>query len=253
MGIFNALMGVGYAAGPLTLASVGTTGWPPFLVCIGGFAACAAMLFAVTSNLSGFEDDGKEAEDVRGFMRAAPALLAAVLVSAATQTSAYSLLPVFGADYGVGEATLAALVTALSIGNIIVQIPLGLASERAGARTMMLACALVTALGASLLPAVIHSPLIWPVLVVLGGVGYGVYTMALVELGNRFSGSMLIAGNASFALLWGAGGIIGAPITGAMMQWIGPLGLPVVIAVLSLGLVGFAGYRAMARRAGDRA
>ena len=95
------------------------------------------MLFAVTSKLSGFEDDGKEPADVPGFMRVAPALLLAVLVSAATQTSTYSLLPVFGAGYGLAEATLAALITALSIGNIALQIPLGVAAERFGARTMI--------------------------------------------------------------------------------------------------------------------
>ena len=30
MGIFNSLMGAGYAAGPLALAVVGTQGWAPF-------------------------------------------------------------------------------------------------------------------------------------------------------------------------------------------------------------------------------
>ncbi len=248
MGIFNALLGAGYAAGPLTLAVVGTQGWAPFAVAIGGFGACALMLFAVTSKLSGFEDDGKEPADVLAFMRVAPALLAAVLVSAATQTSTYSLLPVFGAGYGLAEATLAALVTALSIGNIALQIPLGVAAERVGARTMIVFCAVATGLLALLLPVFILTPMIWPVLIVLGAVGYGIYTMALIELGNRFSGSMLIAGNASFALFWGAGGIVGAPATGSMIQAIGPLGLPLGICGLCTMLVVFVSYRTLARR-----
>src|SRR5690606_28201148 len=37
MGVFNTIMGTGYAAGPLALMAVGTVGWPPFLVAITGF------------------------------------------------------------------------------------------------------------------------------------------------------------------------------------------------------------------------
>lgn len=248
MGIFNSVMGAGYAAGPLTLVAVGTQGWAPFIVCTGGFLACATMLYPATARLAGFEDDGKGTGDVIGFLRLAPALLVAVLVSAATQTSTYSLLPVFGSAYGLAETTLASLVTALSLGNIFLQIPLGLAAERVGARAMIVACAVMTAVGALLLPLVIQTLLVWPLLMVLGAVGYGIYTMGLIELGTRFKGSTLVAGNATFALMWGAGGIVGAPTTGAAMQLFGPLGLPLVIFCLCGLLVGFIAYRTRAKR-----
>ena len=249
MGVFNTLMGVGYAVGPLTLTFVGVDGWPPFLVAVGAFLICGLVLAIVSGGLPGFEHDG-DTSGLAGFARAAPALLVAVLVSAAAQQSTYSLTPVFGAAYGLGEATLAALVTALSAGNVLLQIPLGLAAERVGGRAMMLVCAAATGTCALLLPLVIVSPLAWPVLVVMGGVGYGVYTMALVELGSRFNGSALVTGNAAFALMWGLGGIVGPPGAGALMHVAGPLGLPVVIAGLSCLLLVFAGYRTAARRRG---
>ena len=223
MGVFNALMGAGYAVGPLAMIMVGSVGWPPFLVAIAGFLACALILQLVSKDLGGFEADG--------------------------QQSTYSLLPVFGAAYGLPEAALAALVTALSLGNILLQIPLGLGAERAGARIMIVACALATATCTLLLPLLILTPWVWPVLVVMGGVGYGVYTMALVELGNRFRGSTLVAGNAAFALMWGFGGIVGPPASGSAIQAIGPLGFVGVIAGLSLLLVAFALWRSATRRA----
>jgi MFS family permease len=249
MGVFNAVMGAGYAAGPVTLALVGTDGWAPFAVGMCGFILCAAILFAVSRDLAGFE--AREGETTGGFFwfaGLAPALIVAVGVAAAAQQSTYSLMPVFGKAYGLGEATLAALVTALSVGNIVVQIPLGLAAERFGARTMIVSCALATGICATLLPMTIGTLGVWPVLVLMGGVGYGVYTMALVELGDRFSGTALVAGNAAFALMWGAGGIVGPPATGLAMEGFGPLGMPAVIAALSFALVAFALYRAAARR-----
>ncbi|TIT48244.1 MAG: MFS transporter, partial [Mesorhizobium sp.] len=208
MGVFNTLLGAGYAAGPLILITVGTSGWAPFVAAISGFALCALILRAVSSKLTGFEDDGQVSGGIVGFAKLAPALLLAVLVAAAVQQSTYALMPVFGTGYGLPEATLAALVTALSAGNILLQIPLGLMAERFGGRAMIVFCALATAACALSLPLLITTPLVWPVLVVMGAVGYGVYTMALVELGSRFKGTALVAGNAAFALMWGAGGIV---------------------------------------------
>ncbi|MEQ1950536.1 MFS transporter [Mesorhizobium sp. CN2-181] len=248
MGVFNSLMGAGYAVGPLALTLVGTEGWAPFLIGIAGFVSCAVVLGLVSSSLAGFEADEEPSGGFFFFMRAAPALLTAVLVSAATQQSTYSLMPVFGSSFGLAAATLAALITALSIGNIVLQIPLGLAAEKLGARSMIIFCAVATGTCALLLGQFILTPFIWPLLVVMGGVGYGVYTMALVELGNRFKGSALVAGNAAFALLWGLGGIVGPPSAGALMQGIGPFGLPIVIAGLTGLLVALAIYRSARRR-----
>ncbi|TIU59697.1 MAG: MFS transporter, partial [Mesorhizobium sp.] len=171
------------------LITVGTSGWPPFVAAISGFALCALILRAVSSKLTGFEDDGQVSGGIVGFAKLAPALLLAVLVAAAVQQSTYALMPVFGTGYGLPEATLAALVTALSAGNILLQIPLGLMAERFGGRAMIVFCALATAACALSLPLLITTPLVWPVLVVMGAVGYGVYTMALVELGSRFKGT----------------------------------------------------------------
>jgi MFS family permease len=250
MGFFNAVTGIGYAAGPLTLTLVGTDGWPPLSVAIFGFSACAVLLFLTTRGLRGFEpdDEGKPVSGIWSFWTLAPALLLAVGVSAATQQSAYSLMPVFGAGYGLGEARLAALITMLSLGNILLQVPLGFLAERLGARTMIVACAALNAVCALSLPLVIEGSLVWPVLLVMGGVGYGVYTMSLVELGNRFRGQTLVAGNSAFALMWGVGGIAGPPGSGAAIQAFGPNGLPMVSAALSAVLIVFAVYRAVIRR-----
>lgn len=250
MGIFTAVAGAGYAAGPLALAMVGSDGWPPFVVGIAGFVLCALILFLTTGKLAAFEEETVEqGRGIARFWRLAPALLLAVIISAACQQSAYSLLPVYGAAFGIGETVLARFVAMLSIGNVLLQIPLGLLAERFGARRMLLACAGVNAASAALLPVFIETPFVWVLLLSLGGIGYGIYTMALVELGERFSGSMLVAANAAFALMWGLGGIVGAPSSGLAIQLVGPHGMPAVIATLSAALVVFATYRTLLRQA----
>ena len=128
------------------------------------------------------------------------------------------------------------------------QIPLGLLAERLTAQTVRLACVSATVLGCALLPVLIETPLIWPMMFVWGAVSYGIYTMTLIELGERFSGSMLVAGNAAFSLMWGVGGIAVPPAAGAAMDLLGAPGLPITLGLICL-LLAVAQHRALARAA----
>lgn len=235
LGLYTAVVSAGFAAGPLSLMLVGTEGWPPFLIGVGAFVVCTLWLAAILRRLPQLGRDGGKAS-VCDVARQAPALLFAVFVTAAFEQSLLSLLPVYGLSYGIGERSLSALLAVLIAGNIALQIPVGLAAERWTARTASIACALATLLGCLLLPLLMATPLVWLLFFLWGAFSFGIYTLALVELGERFSGAMLIAANAAFALVWGVGGIAGPPATGAAMDWVGVQGLPAALGLLYLAL-----------------
>jgi len=73
--------------------------------------------------------------------------------------------------------------------------------------------------------------LLWPMLFIWGGAAFGVYTVALAGLGDRYSGPMLLTGSAAFGLMWGLGGIVGPASTGVAMQLWGPAVMPFTLAV----------------------
>lgn len=246
MGIYTAIIGAGFAAGPLSLVLVGTAGWPPFAIAIAAFLGCALCLQLVSSRLPSM-DDGTAHVPLGSFVALAPTLLLAVVVTAAFEQSVLALLPVYGTAYGIPERVMAALLAAMIAGNIALQIPLGLLAERLTPRLVMLACAGLSVVGTALLPAAIETVLVWPMLFVLGAVSYGIYTMSLIELGNRFSGQALIAGNAAFALMWGVGGIAGPPGAGVMMEFLGVQGLPLTLGLMCAVLVAFGIYRSRMR------
>jgi MFS family permease len=235
LGIYTAVISAGFAAGPLSLLLVGTKGWPPFAVGVAAFVGCALCLAALGPRLPRLGDEKAHAS-VRSFLPHAPVLLFAVFATAAFEQSVFSLLPVYGLSYGLGEAQMSALLAVLVAGNIALQAPLGLAAERWSVRPVIVACALATALGCALLPFLVDTPLVWPLVFLWGSLSFGVYTLVLVELGERFSGSMLIAGNAAFALFWGVGGIAGPPVTGGLMDWVGLQGLPTALGLMYLAL-----------------
>ncbi|PSJ60013.1 MFS transporter [Kumtagia ephedrae] len=236
MGIYTSIVSGGFALGPLTLTVVGTQGWPPFLVGICAFLVCGLILVIVLPRLPDMQDEA-HTTSVGGFAMLAPLLLFAVAAAAAFEQGLLSLFSVYGASYGTPERTLASLLAVFIAGNIALQLPLGALAERIGARRVMLLCAVVAVLGCALLPLLLATPLIWPMVFVWGAVAFGIYTMALIELGDRFTGAMLITGNAAFALFWGIGGIAGPPVTGAVMDIAGVQGLPLALGLLCLGLV----------------
>ena len=91
-------------------------------------------------------------------------------------------------------------------------------------------CTLITVLFAILLPYTGTSIWLWPVLVILGAAGYGVYTVSLADLGDRFQGNELVAGSAAFAVMWGVGALIGSVSGGWAISLFGPNGLPLLVA-----------------------
>ncbi|PDT03634.1 MFS transporter [Rhizobium chutanense] len=233
MGFYSSIVSAGFAIGPLSLGLAGTEGWPPFVIGIAAFLLCGLIVLAVAPRLPDMPDEG-EAISVGGFVALAPLLLFAVFTAAAFEQILLSLLTVYGAALGSGEQRIASLITCFIAGNAVLQILLGRVAEGFGSRRTMFFCALTCLAGCLLLPLVFHSWLIWPLVFVWGGVSFGIYTLSLIQLGECFTGQVLIAGNAAFAFVWGIGGIVGSPATGLAMQLIGHQGLP-----SSLGLLSF--------------
>jgi MFS family permease len=231
MGLYSSIVSGGFAIGPLSLGLVGTHGWPPFVIGIVAFLLCGLIVLAVVPRLPQMPQEG-EATSVGGFFALAPLLLFAVFTAAAFEQVVISMFAVYGAALGSAEERIASLISGFVAGNAVLQIVLGRVAERFGSTRTMLFCAVAALAGCLLLASIFHSWLIWPLVFVWGGASFGIYTMSLIQLGERFTGQALIAGNAAFALVWGIGGMVGSPAAGLAMQLMGHEGLP-----SSLGLL----------------
>ncbi|CAK07916.1 putative transmembrane protein [Rhizobium johnstonii 3841] len=232
MGLYSSIVSGGFAIGPLSLWLTGTEGWPPFAIGIAAFLLCGLIVLAVVPRLPDMPGEG-EATTVGRFFALAPLLLFAVFTAAAFEQTLLSLFAVYGAALGSAEERIASLITCFIAGNAVLQILLGRLAERLSSTRMMLFCVLACLASCLLLASAFNSWLIWPLVFVWGGVSFGIYTLSLIQLGERFTGQALIAGNATFALVWGIGGIVGSPATGLAMQLIGHQGLPLSLGLLS--------------------
>ncbi|ESW91981.1 membrane protein [Mesorhizobium sp. LSJC269B00] len=238
MGLYSSIVSAGFGLGPLSLGLVGTQGWPPFIIGSAAFLVCGLIVLAVAPRLPDMPREG-EAVSVGGFFALAPLLLFAVLTAAAFEQVLLSLFAVYGAALGSTEQRIASLITCFIAGNAVLQVVLGRAAERFGSKPMMLFCVLACLAGCLLLPLLFATWLVWPLFFVWGGVSFGIYTLSLIQLGERFTGQALIAGNAAFAFVWGVGGIVGSPVAGLAMQLTGHQGLPLSLGLLCCVLVVF--------------
>jgi predicted MFS family arabinose efflux permease len=172
------------------------------------------------------EDEHDEHVSILKFLPKAPLLLAAIYVHAIFDGGMLGFLSVYGVRSGMSFESSALLLTVLSFGNVVLQIPIGWVADKTSKDGTMAACFILCCVGLLALPYAIESKAIWPLLLALGASGFGIYTVGLAQLGDRFTGPDLIAGTSAFSTVWGLGALTGSVVSGIAMDGFGPNGFP---------------------------
>ena len=232
----------GLASGPLVIPLVGIEGWTPFVVAFA-FVVLAAVPLLWAWPLA---PDFGQAPAIRAwaFLRTAPRLMAAVALVGIFFGTVEALLPVYGVKEGMALTGAVAMLSVVVIGNMVLLYPLGWLADRLAPGPIMLLCGAILLAGSAALPFVTDTPiLLWPVLLIWGGAAGGLYAVAMTVLGRRYSGTDLVAGAAAFTIFYGIGSLAGPALSGGAMDLWGPIGLPIVLAVICLVFVVLATLR----------
>jgi MFS family permease len=254
LGVYATLFSVGFVAGPLVLALAGSEGWTPFVLGSGLFLLGlipAAKLDPVERQLA---PEGGGAHRLVDTWRVAPLAMAGVFAYALLEASYFSFLPVYALSLGMGERAAAGLLSVWLSGNILLQYPLGWLADRWRRRRVMALCTGAAVAGLLLTPFAAGTPgLLWPLLVLLGGMMGGLYTLSLALVGERFRGPDLAQASTAFVMTFQLGTVVGPPYVGAAMREAGvgsfPLALVLPLAALGLVLLAHARAPAAARQA----
>lgn len=245
--LYASVLSVSFGAGPLLISVIGVDGWAPFV--IGAAVLLLAMIPIALVRDTIPDDEPEPATSFVQFFPKAPVLLMSILTFAVFDAAVLALLPVYGVRVGLDTQIASAALSALVIGNAVLQMPIGWLADRYRKRLVMTWLAVLTAVLLLALPAVMGTWAMWPLLPVLGAAGAGLYTVGLAELGDRFQGEELIAGSAAFSSMWGTGALIGSTLGGVAMRLLGPHGLPIALAAFFVVFLAMIFWRE-ARRAG---
>jgi MFS family permease len=225
LGVYATVLSLGFAFGPWLYAQMGSTGFLPFGVTF------VVVLLAAIPVLAAAGESPKihSGEEPVGFFRyiwLVPTATAAVLVFGAVETGGFALFPIYGNRIGYSESDAALLLSMIGLGNVILQIPIGMLSDRIGDRRILLAaCAAVGLMGMLALPWFSTNwTIAATVLFVWGGVVAALYTVGLAHLGTRLTGRELASANAAFVFCYGFGMLVGPQVIGIGMDLFGPDG-----------------------------
>ncbi len=233
MAIYATVMAGGFVGGPILLSVTGIEGWVPFI------AIAAASLFALVPVLLIRSVPpvlhGKMDSDLFGVMRAVPLVMAAAVVAGFVDASLFALIPVYQVRAGHAEQLAVLSLSVFMAGNLVLQYPLGWIADHTSRRHAAIATAAIIVAGAVAYPLMLPAmgPPFWLMMFVWGGVSWGMYTLGLALLGERFRPAQLAAANAAFVMTYEVGSIAGPVVSGAALDRWPALGLPIAVGIVA--------------------
>lgn len=229
----TALLSLGIAAGPLLLPLIGSAGFLPFLVSSMFCCLIAPPFYAVRKSLP--EKMKERGANILAIIRKAPIPAIGGGMSDFVFFSMTSFLVLYGLAHGLSEAQAALLITAMMLGGIVVQVPIGWISDQVHRPMMVIICTAILLICSQLLGIAIkgtYAP--WILFTFCSGSLGGIYTSSLAMLSENFTGKDLVSANSAFAMMNSAGAISGVVLSGIAMDIWGSEGLTYSIAFICI-------------------
>lgn len=231
VGFYTSFLSIGIFLGPLILAFVGTDGIAPFLCGAAALAIAAVPVLFVRGQEP--ELHGGVTNNLLRFVWLTPLALVAAIVFGAVEAGGTAILPLYGTSLGLSSEAAVVLVSAIALGNVVSQIPIGYLADKVDRRHLLVACGLVGTIGAVATPFVSDNyPALLVLLFITGGIVAGLYTVGLTHLGARYRGAELAAANAAFVMMYAIGMLIGPIALGAGLDIWEPHGFAIAIALI---------------------
>ncbi|WP_159716305.1 MFS transporter [Geminicoccus flavidas] len=187
---------------------------------------------------------------LRELWQTAPAAVVGVMGAGLINGAVPALLPVWGDTIGIGVSLPVVLLSAMQLGSLVVQWPLGRLSDRIDRRWVIVGClagvAAVSALLGLAPPAGRVALLV--VFVLFGGVALSFYGICAAHAADHVAAAGGMTRLASGMLfIWAIGAAIGPVVAARLMELVGPAGLFLFCGTVTGAVAAFVLFR-MTRR-----
>ena len=237
--LYGTVLAIGFAAGPLIVKATDTADATPFVV--GAILVLAGLLpLAIGIGMAPTFDEAPN-KHVLAVFAALPVAAGSAALFGLLDGGLYSLLAVYGLNIGLVKDDAVQLVTALVSGGIVLQIPIGWLADRVDRAHLLAGCAGLGTVLLLILPITVgHGMAIHVVLFGIGGLLGAYWILAMILLGQKYSGGDLAAGNVGLTIAYGIGSVTGPALCGYAMELWRPHGLVVPLAILTAAFALFA-------------
>lgn len=222
-GLYQTGLGLAFTIGPFLAAGLNLETRSTFLVsaAVALVAAAPALGLQLPTHAP-----PADAESHEGFFAgaarlwiAAPLLVTSALIGGFYESGSNltGTATVLALNFANRIALLAPGV--IAAGSFAAQYPIGLLADRFGAARVLRFSLVALAASAALLPLTPQAPhLLWPLLIIWGGVGGGLYTLAMIVIAGAFRGPATLQATGLMVALYTLGGALGPAISGAILE-----------------------------------
>lgn len=164
----------------------------------------------------------------------------------------FGMASVYGTEAGLSIPEISAFVSAIFIGGLVLQFPIGWISDRMDRRVLILIVAGLGAL-AALVPVVWVGSMAALVLAafLVGGMTNPLYALLVAHSNDHIEPEDMAAASSGLVFINGLGAISGPIITGWVMGALGASGFFAYIALVLLAMLVYGGWRATRRATPD--
>ncbi|SDZ28311.1 Predicted arabinose efflux permease, MFS family [Jannaschia faecimaris] len=171
-----------------------------------------------------------------------------VFLLGAVFSALFGMAGVFGAAASLSTVQIALFVSAIYLGGLVLQYPIGWASDRLDRRLMVVIGAIVgavaCALGATGLGGVNG---LYVSAFIIGGMANPLYAILLAYTNDYLQPEDMASASAQLLFVNGVGAVGGPLVTGWLMGFAGPAGFFIFLGVLMVALAVYAVWRMMRR------
>jgi MFS family permease len=219
MSYYALSVGLGWAAGPMTgvLLFGISKGLPFYGGCV--FSLAAALLAAIFIPASPSNSHKMKVSGVFSARLLSP--MAAGALYGYLMSSMVTLFPLYLKAIDIEEKKMGSIVTAVIIGTLASQVPIGRAADRFGKHRTLMACSLALAVIFALMPSRVEWGLLTAAAAVLGALAGSLYPVGLSMIGGLVSPDRLGAATSLFSLAFGVGSLAGPALSGFAMNRLG--------------------------------
>jgi MFS family permease len=242
--LFTRLM---FTVGQLSLTVIDPKLGALFLIAATAYFLSPIPAYGIAT--AGPHIDRRARPNLMEIARQAPAAAVGAIGHGFITMAGMSLFPIYGVAMGMPVEQIALALAAMQFGGFLTQMPMAVASDKIGRRTVMAGGALVTAIVSFTLLAYPSPPL--AVLLVLsalwGGAPAPIYSIAAAHASDLAQDHQRLPWMSGLLMIWGGAAAVGPLAAAVLMDQFAVDMLFVYTGVLSVGLTLFLAWRKSVR------
>ncbi len=246
LSVYMVVQMTGLAAGQLLLNVSDPAGFQLFILISVMVSLALIPILLTVAPAPDFHEP--ERMGLAALYRASPLGVAGALFTGVAHGALLGMGAVFGGKTGLSHSEISFLMSAVFVGAVILQWPIGLLSDRFDRRLSIIVvtfaaagCAWAVALGPT--PSVL---LLFLASGVFGGLSLPLYSLCLAHTNDHLTNKQIVAASGGFMMVVGAGASVGPFAAATVMTAIGPYGFFLFLGAAH-GAIGLFGLYRMTR------